>query len=341
MKRLPFVLGVTALGGLLAAAGGQSAKASFHQRLEDFLQRARAERQRLGLGDMRAAKKKYPTPEISLISTGGSQGGGGDSGAEVVCLKPGQTRELTFEARMPAGSMVAFDCDALEVLEEKVSEDKARVKVRVKKDALPGSCDFVAVAAVSGVQNRVPAVNIGGRYVWDLKLTNGWTSRWEMSDEKCTGEPTLQSTWNAKGKKLGTRPVSLSGEGATWQAEIQATPEEQEQAMNQAQDVFSSPEYTQTMEKLTELTDKMSEECPSKKDMNACFQRYQKQMEKLQAKMDALNDGMGGGSEVRQVGCAKLDLKVAKGGAVKGTGTGCGAPGETGVQGRVAFTPTR
>ena len=337
MKRLPFLLCLTSLGTLLVAAGGEATQGSFRERLDAFLHRAQSERQRLGLTDRDAARRKYPTPEITLLSPEIDESGPG-----VVCLLPGKTQELVFKTRMPAGSLVGFDCEALEVLEEKASKDQLRVKVRARPDALPGFCELRAVAAVSAAESSVPVLRIGGRFVWELQLANGWSTRWDMNEQDCAGNSTFPSTWSAKGKELGQRDVELSGEGTTWTAEIQAPESEQLEMSRALQAQLTSPEYQGLIEKVTKLTEKMTQECTQKEGpaMTACFERYQKQLEPLNEKLEAYNARNEAASEVRKVGCSRLELTLAPGGTVQGTGHGCGAPGETAVKGRVAPAPT-
>jgi hypothetical protein len=336
MKRLPFLLCITLLGALLAAAGGQATQGSFRERLDAFLQRAEGERQRLGLTDRDAARRKYPTPELTLLSPQLDESGPG-----VVCLLPGKTQELVFKTRMPAGSLVGFDCDALEVLEEKASKDQLRVKVRARPGSLPVFCELRAVAAVSAVESSVPVLRIGGRFVWELQLANGWSTRWDMNEQDCAGTATFPSTWSAKGKELGQRDVELQGEGTSWTAEVQAPESEQLEMSRALQAQLTSPEYQGLIEKVTKLTEKMAQECTQQQDaaMTACFERYQKQLEPLNEKLEAYNARTAAASEVRKVGCSRLELTLAPGGTVQGTGFGCGAPGETAVQGRVAPTP--
>jgi hypothetical protein len=337
MRRLPFLLCTTLLGALLVAAGGEATQGSFRERLEAFLQRAQAERQRLGLTDRDAARRKYPTPEITLLSPPLEESGPG-----VVCLLPGKTQELVFKTRMPAGSLVGFDCDALEVLEEKATQGQLRVKVRARPDALPRFCELRAVAAVSAVESSVPVLRIGGHFVWELQLANGWSTRWDMNEQDCAGNASFPSTWSAKGKELGQRDVELSGEGNTWTAEVQAPESEQLETSRALQAQLTSPEYQGLIEKVTKLTEKMTQECPQQQDaaMTACFERYQKQLEPLNEKLEAFNARNDAASEVRKVGCSRLELTLAPGGTLQGTGYGCGAPGETAVKGRVTPAPT-
>jgi hypothetical protein len=336
MKRLPFLLCTSTLGVLLVAAGGQATQGSFRERLDAFLQRAEAERQRLGLTDRAAARRKYPTPEITLLSPEIEESGPG-----VVCLLPGKTQELVFKTRMPAGSLVGFDCDALEVLEEKASKEQLRVKVRARPNALPGFCELRAVASVSAVESSVPVLRIGGRFIWELQLANGWSTRWEMNEQDCAGNATFPSTWSAKGKELGQRDVELHSEGSTWMAEVQALESEQLELSRALQAQLTSPEYQGLIEKVTKLTEKMTQECTQQQEaaMSACFERYEKQLAPLNEKLEAYNERTAAASEVRKVGCSRLELTLGSGGTVQGTGHGCGAPGETAVQGRVAPAP--
>ena len=310
---------------------------SFQERLEAFRQRNSEQRRAAGL-DYAAAKRKYPTPELSLVS---STPAAGDSGKGLLCLEPGSTAELVFYAKLVSGSFVGFQCDALTLLEQKESEGKLRLKVRVAQDALPTRCDLLAVSPVSGIQASVPVVHVGGRYTWELQLANGMSSRWLVDATRCEGRDLRgTSSWNQKGKSLGERPVALAGSGTDWSAQVEPTAEEQQALSEQLTAQASNPGTDAAMAQITLLSQKMGDECtklpPAK--MQPCFEKYQKLIAPHQAVLQQAGDQMQQASSVRKVGCMELELAVGAGGAVSGKGSGCGAPGDTSVKGRVLLS---
>ena len=337
MNRVPFALCTLALAAVLAAAGGQGAGATFQERYAAFQKRLDAERRASGL-DSAALKRKYPTPELSLVSS--APAGVAQSGR--VCLAPGKTATLVLDAKVAPGSFVDFTCDALTLVGQKLEGGKLRLEARAKPDAMPGRCDLLVASAGSGIQASLPLVQVVGRYTWELQLANGTSSRWVVDATRCEDAADLRGTssWSRQGKAQGERPVALSGSGASWRAQVEPTLEEQ-QALSEELTAQSSSERTNAaMEKLTTLSQKMSEECVKLKpeQMQPCFEKYQKLLEPHQKVLQAAGDQMKEASTVRKVGCHALQLTVGEAGAVTGTGEGCGAPGETTVKGKVAVS---
>jgi hypothetical protein len=335
VTRLPFALCTLALAAALLAAG--AAPGSFQERLEAFRQRNAEARRASGL-DYAAAKRKYPTPELSLVS---STPAAGNRETGMLCLEPGRTAELVFDAKLLPGSFVGFQCDALTLLEQKEGGGKLRLKVRVAPDALPTQCDLLAVSPVSGIQTSVPVAHVGGRYTWELQLANGMSSRWQVDATRCEGAYLRgTSTWSQKGKSLGERTVGLAGSGTKWSARVEPTAEEQEVLGAQLQAQSDDASTNAAMEQLTLLSQKMGDECtklaPAK--MQPCFEKYQKLLAPHQQRLQQAGDRMKEAASVRQVGCMELQLAVGTGGSVSGTGSGCGAPGDTEVKGRVVVS---
>ncbi|MBF5043121.1 hypothetical protein FGE12_12050 [Aggregicoccus sp. 17bor-14] len=335
MNRVPFALCTLALAAVLAAAGGQGAGATFQERYAAFQKRLDAERAKTGLG-YDALRRKYPTPELSLVSAVPASEG------SRVCLAPGKTAKLVLDAKVVPGSFIDFNCDALTVVDQKLEGGKLRLEVRARPDAMPGRCDLLVASAGSGIQASLPLVQVVGRYTWELQLANGTSSRWVVDATRCEDAADLRgvSRWSRQGKAQGERPVALSGSGGAWRAQVEPTPEEQ-QALSEELTAQSSSERTNAaMEKINALSQKMGEECVKLKpeQMQPCFEKYQKLLEPHQKVLQAAGDQMKEASTVRKVGCHELQLTVGEAGAVTGTGEGCGAPGETAVKGKVAVS---
>ena len=187
----------------------------------------------------------------------------------------------------------------------------------------------------------MPVVHVGGRYTWELQLANGMSSRWQVDASRCEGRDLRgTSSWTQKGKSLGERPVALAGSGTDWSAQVEPTAEEQQAMSDQMMAQGSNASTEAAMEQLTLLSQKMGDECsklPPEK-MQPCFEKYQKLLAPHQQRLQQAGDQMKEASSVRQVGCMELELAVAAGGAVSGKGSGCGAPGDTSVKGRVLLS---
>ena len=339
MNRLPFALCTLALAATLVAAG--AGPGSFQERLEAFRKQSSQARRASGL-DHAALKRKYPTPELSLVS---STPAAASAETGMLCLEPGSTAELVFDAKLVPGSFVGFGCEALTLLEQKEGGGKLRLKVGVAPDALPTRCDLLAASPVSGIQVSVPVAHVGGRYTWELELANGMSSRWSVDATRCEDVDLRgTSTWVQKGKSLGERPVALDGSGARWSARVEPTAEEQQALSTQLREQSADTGTTAALQQLNQLGEKMSAECsklaPAK--MQPCFEKYQKLLAPHQQRLQQAGDRMKEAASVRKVGCMELTLAVGAGGSVSGKGSGCGAPGDTAVKGRVlvsASTP--
>lgn len=324
MKRWPFALAVLALSSVLVAAAEQASGQAFEKRLSAFYAQARADRQRAGL-DVPTAKQRFPTPELKLASAAAQVGS---------CARPGETVDLRYTGKLPAGSLVGFTCPELEVLDLTAAEGKVSAKVRVGKVALPHECRLTAVSATSAIRRDFPAIRIAGKYAWDLQLGNGWTTRWTWQSPGCGVPGEATSVWMDKGKVLGTVPLRLDGSGTRWTGTVAQSPEEQEEILKAAQ----SPEAQKDVAEIQQLSQAMGEECgklePAK--MGPCFQRYQEKMKPVQARMKEQDKARRERMETRKVGCSRLRLEVAPDGKVTGRAQGCGAPGETAVSGKVS-----
>jgi hypothetical protein len=259
----------------------------------------------------------------------------------MLCLEPGRSAELVLEAKLVPGSFVGFSCEALTLVEQKTQGAQLRLKVKAAPDALPTRCDLLAISPVSGIQTSVPAVQVGGRYTWELELANGLSSRWQVDATRCEDADLRgTSTWAREGKTLGERPVALNGAEAQWRARVEPTAAEQEALSEELQARSSEASTNAAIEKLTALSQQMGEECSklAPAQMQPCFEKYQKLIAPHQAALQKAGEQMQQASSVRKVGCLELSLAVGAGGAVSGSGEGCGAPGKTAVKGRVVVS---
>lgn len=325
------VVAVVALGALLAGAGARTASQSYQDRLEAFRtkQDELAKEQKL---DWAARKKKYPTPELTLVRA--------DPSGDLKVVRPGDSVDLQAQVKAPTGALVLLACEDVEVLSEELKGEVWKAKVKVAKTFLPGTCQLKAYSPVSVIGASKPAFRVEGRYRWELKLSNGWTTQWETTSHNGPLEGTSQ--WKAPGgAPLGTRDLRVSGSGKSFSAEVLLTDEEQARMQSEVRAAQSDASRQEAMKALQTLTNKMSEECgklaPAK--MGPCFEKYQKQIDPIAKQLNEQGNALNEKLNTRAVGCDQLSVTV-EGGVVKGHGQGCGAPGRVEISGMVtAMSP--
>src|SRR5215467_10248684 len=154
----PFVYAGVLL--LLAAALTRAVQFRFQERQQAFYQLCKDQLQKLGL-TKEAAKAKYPTPEIHMVSGG--------------CLTPGATGEVVVKGKFAPDTKILLGNDNLEVVKETLVGNEYHATVKVAPDIGPQSAEVIAITPVTGITARqLGAVAIGGRYEWNLEAANGW-----------------------------------------------------------------------------------------------------------------------------------------------------------------------
>jgi hypothetical protein len=336
MNRSRFLAAALALAGLLGAAEVRSASNEHQNRLEAFRQKAQKERQALGL-DKKALFAKYPTPEVKLVTAGGSSAPGG----ELPAVPVGGELTLTATGRFVPGSLPSMDCQGAVVVSEKVTESRVEAKVKVSSAALPEQCDLRIISPVSLASAKRPAFRVVGNYQWELTLANGMKARMRTAAQPGTVLITGTSEWFDKGgKSLGTREVKLDRTYDGYLVNVQRT-EEEKAASNKA--LGESGKATRNKDNqaaAAEIQQKMKSEClalpPDK--MGPCIQKYTAEMQALATKVQTQAQAGQQKAASSSVGCESLTLAVNEG-KVTGKGTACGAPGEVNVTG--SFTVTK
>ena len=145
---------------LAVAALSRAAQFRFQEREQAFRQLCKDQLQKLGI-TRGAAKAKYPTPEIHMVS--GS------------CLTPGATGEVVVKGKFVPDTKILLGNDNLEVLKETLSGNEYRATVKVAPDIGPQTAEVIAITPVTGITARqLEAVSIGGRFEWSLEAANGW-----------------------------------------------------------------------------------------------------------------------------------------------------------------------
>lgn len=145
----------------LAALGLCRAVVFRFQQKEDAIRKANQEQmQKLGL-TRAAAKAKYPTPEIGLVSA--------------ACMLPGQTGDVVVKGKFAPGSHFIFQNDNLEVVKESLTPGEYRATLKAAAGIGPQAAALVVISPVSGITARQErAAVVGGRYEWTMESANGW-----------------------------------------------------------------------------------------------------------------------------------------------------------------------
>ena len=145
----------------LAALGLCRAVVFRFQEKENAIRQAnKAQMQKLGLTPA-AAKAKYPTPEIGLVSS--------------ACLLPGGTGEVVVKGKFVPDTKFIFQNDSLEVVKESLTAGEYRATLKVAPGIGPQTAALVAISPVSGITTRQDRVAVvGGKYEWTMESANGW-----------------------------------------------------------------------------------------------------------------------------------------------------------------------
>ncbi|RZI40809.1 hypothetical protein EGT07_21150 [Herbaspirillum sp. HC18] len=176
-----------------------------------------------------------------------------------------------------------------------------------------------------------PRNGLYGSYVWELKLANGMTTRWETSDGRAGAIQDGQSEWFQHGRPLGRRPVALFASKMGLLANVQRTEAEDNAAYAIQND---TPELDALSEKFNALLDKISAECSSLPEVKqaACTAKYEPQVQALQNRIYAQKDAVDRKANGVSAVCNQLDLKV-RDGQVSGIASNCGSSGDIAVTG--------
>jgi hypothetical protein len=145
---------------LAAMAIGRAAQLRFQEKERVIRQTCPAQLQKLGI-TRSAAKAKYPTPEIHMVSSG--------------CLLPGGTGEVVVKGKFPPGTKFVVENDNVEVVQESLVGNEYRATVRIAPGVGSQTADIIAISPATCITARQSnAVVIGGRFEWNVESANGW-----------------------------------------------------------------------------------------------------------------------------------------------------------------------
>src|SRR5581483_941514 len=160
---------------LASMAISRAAQFRFQEKEQAFRLLNKDQLQKLGI-TRDAAKAKYPTPEIHMVSGG--------------CLTPGATGEIVVKGKFVPDTKFLFANDNLEIVKETLAGNEYRATVKAAADIGPQTADVIAISPVTGITARsLGAAVISGRFEWNMESANGWkvVAR-SPANQACTGK---------------------------------------------------------------------------------------------------------------------------------------------------------
>jgi hypothetical protein len=145
---------------LLAFGLSRAAKFRFQDKEAAIRQSCQEQLQKLGI-TRGAAKAKYPTPEIHMVTP--------------ACLMPGGTGEVVITGKFPPGTKFVFANDNFEVLKESVTATEYRATLKAAPGIGPENATVRAITAATCITAQSDrAAVVGSRYEWNMDAANGW-----------------------------------------------------------------------------------------------------------------------------------------------------------------------
>lgn len=261
-----------------------------------FREKQAAERKRLGLDEVKAAKA-YPTPEVRF-------------GAAWAC--PGETSTLLLEGKLLPGTLVGTSSPNVEIVKEELTPRGWQGTVKVK----PGTKDGVylqVIAPVSGITNSIE-LPLGCPHQWIIDLKNGDRLQLLVVDN----ESRAPGEWFHENKSVETCTIALVTDGKSFTTNQQESAEQRER-VKKAQEPLNSKEAAA---KQKDIAAKM-QTCITlpAQQMSACMQKYQGEIQAMvQAQQGAIEQTQA--AMAPKAGCQQL-VGTIEGKKLKGKGTVC------------------
>lgn len=297
IRRLVFVL----LLSVIAAGLVRASLDGFDAKRRAIVTACQEERKRLGISND-DLPSKYPTPEISLVTT--------------ACIPVGGTGQLIVKGKFLPGTKFLLHSDQLEVVKESVTATEYRATIKAPAGLGPEVADISAYSPVSCASAHAQkAAVVSGKWEWDLQSSNGWRIKARPGvDTRCNsrGQGALQYTVEfyrgAETTPFQKRPGELffspwdqhpyqlrveeEKPGGDFQAQMQAI---SQKLMNPN---TSMAEREKAMAEMQELQKKVM----AKMSDMAAVQNEQKQFEQKK----------------KEFGCEVLELQIGAGSQVQG-----------------------
>lgn len=275
----------------------QAATTGYYQKEAAIRKEAAEQLQKLGL-TREAAKAKYPTPEIRMVSAG--------------CLLPGGTGDVVVNGKFTPGTRFVLESDALEVAKESLTPAEYRASVKVAPGIPPHAAPVVAISPVSGISTYSnPGVAIGGKAEWDMEAANGWKVVARSPAGKTCGGPFREDTYVVQFFRKG-EPAPFATRSARAQYSASSSTEyftlgyEDPSADSQAKD------FQALVQKMSDPKTPPAE----RQKLMAQLQKAQQQM--MAAAQNAMKQAQEVEAQRKTFGCEHIELKL-QGAAFTGT----------------------
>ena len=132
----------------------------FQQQEDAFRKECQQKLQAAGMTPA-AAKAKYPTPEIQLVSSG--------------CVMAGATTDAMVSGKFSPGSRLFLENDNLELVKADLVGGQFRATVKAPAGIGPESAAFTVISpACQSARSQDRAITVGGKYEWTMDAGNGW-----------------------------------------------------------------------------------------------------------------------------------------------------------------------
>jgi hypothetical protein len=313
-KRIVFV-GVLVL---LAFGLSRAAKFRFQDKEAAIRQSCQEQLQKLGVS-RDAARAKYPTPEIHMVTP--------------ACLMPGGTGEVVIKGKFPPGTRFVFENDNIEVVKESLAATEYRATLKAAPGIGPESASVRAITAATCVTAQADrAAIVGGKYEWTMDAVNGWRVVARSSSAKaCGGSSPSQDLYEVLFFRKG-ETTPFEKRGATLHFTVYDSTNYRFNISQQSAGIQSA------QQEAVELMKKMSDPNITPAQRQQLMARMQKMQAELMASMAHMRDPnylKKVQEEQQQFGCQAIQLE-AQGDTLKGN-LNCS---ETAGR-RIALTGTR
>jgi hypothetical protein len=285
-----------AFAGVLLLAAMAISRASqfrFQQKEQAIREGFKDQLQKAGI-TRDAAKAKYPTPEIHMVSGG--------------CLSPGATGEVVVKGKFVPDTRFLFANDNLEVVKESLVGNEYRATVKVAADIGPQSADVIAITPVTGITTRnIGGAVIGGRFEWNLESANGWMIVARSPANKMCGGQSAQDVYSMEFFRKGEAAAFKKREAR------------QEYSMYEGLSRFTITQSAQMAGGAADfqaLMTKMTDPKLSSAERDEVMKQLEKAQEQMQADMKKMSDPAYLKSvedQKKNFGCERMDLWMQAG----------------------------
>jgi hypothetical protein len=286
---------------MFSLAMGRAGLLRFQEKERAIRAECQAELKKLGLS-RDAAKAKYPTPSIGLVTSG--------------CLLPGGTTEVVVKGKFAPGTKFVFQNDNIEVIKESLVGGEYRATVKAAAGTGSQTAAVTAITPVSCITARAErAVTIGGKYEWILDAANGWRIIARTpADRACPAQ--------SSGDEAYDMSFYRKGETNPFQKRKATLSYDPYSATNYRFSISEDdPLVSAGMEDMQTLMKQMMDPKLTDAQRDQVIKRLEQVQRQMQANMQKMTDpsfAQQQEAKRKQFGCRNIDLAV-QGGAAKGT----------------------